>query len=252
MFFQNSFPRNSKKPDFYHVITLLKSHFPSSSPYSFVEIINAMQVKIDKQVDFTFPDEIVSAHYGKELPWGFPENISFNGSSLKINPEKGPTLYTANLPKVLDWLHAQEIALPLENQPCNVPVLLFDKDLSMEKLLFNYNGTPESANLIRRFITLFGDNIRDSKAVIISPCFIAKSKQREEQEIVQLVSSATAETSFIKFNFNRIGDFWSYAVKHQCTLLVTSKKDQADLAKVLFHFYKGGMWYDRLSFYLAY
>ena len=75
---------------------------------------------------------------------------------------------------------------------------------------------------------------------------------REEQEIVQLVTGSTAETSFIKFNFNRIGDFWSYAVKHHCTLLVTTKNYQSDLAKVLFHFYKGGMWYDRLSFYLAF
>ncbi len=211
-----------------------------------------MQVDTGKQVNFTFPAEIISAHYCEELPLGFAEKIAFIGSSLTINPEKGPTLYTANLPKVLDYLHAQDKALPLENQPCNVPVLLFDKYLSMEKLLFHYDGTPTSASLIRNFIKLFGDNIKDSKSIIISPCFIAKSKHREEQEVVQLVRGATEETSFIKFNFNRIGDFWSYAVKHQCTLLVTSKNEQAALAKVLFHFYKGGMWYHRLSFYLAY
>jgi len=66
-----------------------------------------------------------------------------------------------------------------------------------------------------------------------------------------MVSKSTRETSFIKFNFLRIGDFWSYAVKHDCTLLVTTKNYQADLAKVPFHFYKGKMWSDKLSFYLS-
>src|SRR5690606_39621062 len=53
-----------------------------------------------------------------------------------------------------------------------------------------------------------------------------RSKMKEEQELIQMVTKATAETSFIKFNFNRIGDFWSYAVKHECTLLVTTKNYQ--------------------------
>ena len=97
----------------------------------------------------------------------------------------------------------------------------------------------------------FKNLIGESKATIISPSFIPKSKIREEQEIIQLVSSTTRETSFIKFNFNRIGDFWSYAVKHDCTLLVTTKNYQADLAKVLFHFYKGKIWSEKLSFYLS-
>jgi hypothetical protein len=105
--------------------------------------------------------------------------------------------------------------------------------------------------LIRRFVELFELAIGNSSATIISPSFIPKSKMKEEQELIQLVTKTTAETSFIKFNFNRIGDFWSYAVKHECTLLVTTKNYQADLAKILFHFYKGGMWYNRLSFYLA-
>jgi hypothetical protein len=151
----------------------------------------------------------------------------------------------------LDWLHGLDHPSPLENTPCSIPVLLFDKELSTERLLFHYDGTPASAVLIKKFIALFEDNIHESKATIISPSFIPKSKMKEEQEIVQLVSNAVAETSFIKFNFTRIGDFWSYAVKHKCTLLVTTKNYQADLAKVLFHFYKGGMWYDRLSFYLS-
>jgi hypothetical protein len=211
-----------------------------------------MVAKVENRLGFTFPEKIVSSHYCGRLPEGFTEHLNEEGVGIQCSPEKGPTLYTAHLPKVLDWLHELEKPLPLEKDPCNIPVLLYDKEVSMEKLLFHYDGTPTSARLIRNFVELFEDNISNSKATIISPCFIPKSKQREEQEIVQLLTSKTAETSFIKFNFNRIGDFWSYAVKHKCTLLVTTKNYQADLAKVLFHFYKGGMWYNRLSFYLSF
>src|SRR5690606_8251812 len=98
--------------------------------------------------------------------------------------------------------------------------------------LFHYDGTPASANLIKKFIGLFRHQIGESKATIISPSFIPKSKIKEEQELIQLVSQSTRETSFIKFNFQRIGDFWSYAVKHDCSLLVTTKSYQSDLAKV--------------------
>jgi hypothetical protein len=124
-------------------------------------------------------------------------------------------------------------------------------DFSTDHLLFHYDGSVQSASIIRKFLESFGDIIKGSKATIISPSFIPKSKQRDEQELINQVAQATAETSFIKFNFQRIGDFWSYAVKHDCSLLVTTKNYQSDLAKVLFHFYKGDMWSDRLSFYLA-
>jgi hypothetical protein len=213
--------------------------------------IVVMQGKIENTVSFAIPERIIAAHYCSKLPEGFTSHLSKGGTSLMCQAHQQPSLYSANLPKVLDWLHGLDIPRSLENEPCAIPVLLFDKELSTEKLLFHYDGTPASAKLIRNFLLLFGDNIKESKATIISPSFIPKSKLKEEQEIVQLVSSATAETSFIKFNFSRIGDFWSYAVKHKFTLLVTTKNYQADLAKVLFHFYKGGMWYDRLSFYLS-
>jgi len=221
--------------------------------FRFVAEDSKMMVsKVDNVVNFAVPEEMITSHYCDRLPSGFPVNLTKGGKGMMCNPDQVPSLYTAHLPDVLDWLHRLEKPKALENEPCGIPVLLYDRELSTENLLFHYDGTPASARLIKNFIELFQDNIKNSKATIISPCFIPKSKMREEQEIVQLVTGSTAETSFIKFNFNRIGDFWSYAVKHQCTLLVTTKNYQSDLAKVLFHFYKGGMWYDRLSFYLAF
>lgn len=211
-----------------------------------------MQVKTVQLENFAVPENIIASHFCDKLPTGFPAHLTKGGKSIMCSSEKGPSLFTAHLPKVLDWLHGLEKPRALENEPCEVPLLLFDKELSTESILFHYDGTPNSAKLIKKFVLLFSENIKESKATIISPCFIPKSKLREEQELVQLVSNSTSETSFIKFNFNRIGDFWSYAVKHKCTLLVTSKNYQSDLAKVLFHFYKGGMWYDRLSFYLSF
>lgn len=211
-----------------------------------------MVSKAMNAVSFEVPEEIILSHYADRLPDNFGKKLQLGLRTYSEVKELKPTLYTAHLPEVLDWLHGMDMPKALENEPCDIPVLLFDKELSTEKLLFHYDGTPASAKLIKNFIHLFQDLIKDSKATIISPSFIPKSKLKEELEIVNMVNEFTAEASFIKFNFNRIGDFWSYAVKHECTLLVTTKYYQADLAKVLFHFYKGGMWYDRLSFYLSF
>lgn len=210
-----------------------------------------MQAKVIQSVNFEIPVEIISAHYSSEMPEGFTNQLLLDGKKWHSPQKKNPTLFTAHLPKVLDWLHDSEIPRSWEGEPCETPILIYDNELTFERLLFHYDGTPASAKLIHHFIKLFSLLIKESKATIISPSFIPKSKMKEEQEIIQAVSQATAETSFIKFNFHRIGDFWSYAVKHECTLLITTKYYQADLAKVLFHFYKGGMWYDRLSFYLS-
>lgn len=210
-----------------------------------------MQVKINEYSQFAFPKELVKVHYCTRLPLNFCKEVMAPSLVMACEQEKEPTLYTAHLPKVLDWLHGLDKPQMLEEKPCKIPLLLYDQELSLERVLFHYEGTRESALLIRQFVDLFGENLKKSSATIISPCFIPKSKMKEEQELIHLIKQVTAETSFIKFNFNRIGDFWSYAVKHNCTLLVTTKNFQAELAKVLFHFYKGGMWYDRLSFYLA-
>ncbi|MFC3977080.1 hypothetical protein ACFOUP_11890 [Belliella kenyensis] len=198
------------------------------------------------------PEALITRHFCGSLPKGFSEHVRSSASGINCDLHSSATLMTAHLPEVLNWLHGMEIPKDMLSVPCPTPVLLYDEELSMDHLLFHYDGTPSSASLIRNFIMLFEKNINSSRATIISPSFIPKSKQKEEQDIIQLVGSATAETSFIKLNFNRIGDFWSYAVKHECTVLVTTKAYQADLAKVLFHFYKGGMWYSKLSFYLAY
>lgn len=208
-----------------------------------------MQAKLETQ--FAFPNELITSYQEIPLPEGFEVDLENKVGNKELQLTSKPVLYSAHLPKILDWLHGLDQPSPLENEPCDTPVLLFDRELSFERLLFHYDGTPESARIIKHFLHLFSNNLLASKATIISPAFIPKSKLKEEHEIIQEVTNHTSETSFIKFNFNRIGDFWSYAVKHQKTLLVTTKNNQADLAKVLFHFYKGSLWFDRLSFYLA-
>ncbi|MDN3667792.1 hypothetical protein QWY93_00355 [Echinicola jeungdonensis] len=211
-----------------------------------------MQVKTNSFGHFEIPENLLKAHYYEQIPMDFYERVSSQVTPIVENSEKqSPLLITANLPKVLDWLHDQDQPSVLENHVCDIPLLLYDHELSTEKILFHYDGTPPSARIIKNFITLFLPLIRESQATIISPCFIPKSKQAEEQELIQLITNSTKETSFIKFNFTKIGDFWSYATKNKCTLLVTTKNYQAELAKVLFLFYKGERWYDQLSFYLA-
>jgi hypothetical protein len=207
-----------------------------------------MELKSPQALRFEFPEHILSEFYCTELSESFIPSLS---ESCFCPETHAPRLFTMDLCKTLDWLHVHDLPKPLEREVCSIPVLLYAPFFSTNHLLFHYDGTPNSADLIRRFIQLFGNLIQDSKATIISPSFIPKSKIREEQEIIQLISSSTQETSFIKFNFSRIGDFWSYAVKHDCTLLVTTKNYQADLAKVLFHFYKGKIWSNQLSFYLS-
>ncbi|WP_111672486.1 hypothetical protein [Algoriphagus litoralis] len=193
-------------------------------------------------------DDIVNEFFCAKVSKSFDPT---NPDNSLCNQDDEPTLFTIDLLKTLDWLHHHEYPRPLEKEVCPIPVLLFVPDFSTEHLLFHFDGTSNSVELIKNFINLFGDLIHDSKATIISPNFTPKSKIREEREIIQLISNSTRETSFIKFNFSRIGDFWSYGVKHDCSLLVTTKNYQADLAKVLFHFYKGKVWSSKLSFYLS-
>ena len=211
-----------------------------------------MQKPLGSFNQFSFPQELVKEYFCSQLPQDFCEKVTEDAETmLEEQRLSAPTLYTAHLPLILNWLHSLNRPLILEQTPCITPLLLYDKDFSTERILFHYEGSPESAKLIHDFVYLFGRVIKSSCATIISPSFIPKSKMKEEQELIQLVRNATSDTSFIKFNFNRMGDFWSYAVKHQCTLLITTKNNQVDLAKVLFHFYKDGNWCDKLSFYLA-
>jgi hypothetical protein len=207
-----------------------------------------MELKSPQALKYELPEDVLKEFYSEDLAESFLPDVSEVPIFQSI---EHPSLFTIDLYKTLEWLHKHDYPKPLEKEVCSIPVLLFVPEFSANRLLFHYDGTPNSADLIRRFIRLFKNLIGNSKATIISPCFIPKSKMREEQEIIQLVSSSTRETSFIKFNFTRIGDFWSYAVKQDCTLLVTTKNYQADLAKVLFHFYKGAIWSEKLSFYLS-
>jgi hypothetical protein len=207
-----------------------------------------MEVKSPYSLKFELPDALLKDFYCSSLFDSFKPS---DPQSSYCTSSSDPGLITVDLYKTLDWLHSHEMPKSLEKEVCPIPVLLYVQQFSTNHLLFHYDGTPSSAELIRKFIFLFENLIGASKATIISPSFIPKSKIREEQELIQLVSSKTNETSFIKFNFTRIGDFWSYAVKNNCSLLVTTKNYQADLAKILFHFYKGKIWSDRLSFYLS-
>lgn len=195
------------------------------------------------------PVEILTSWYDEKMPVDF--FCHTDEVNVKEQGNDQVTLVMANLPKVLDWLHGQDQPQVLERRPCDIPLLLFDHEPSFRKLLFHYDGTPSSAKIIKDFINMFELHIKESQATIISPSFIPKSKIQEEQALTRLIGQCTQETSFIKFNFTKIGDFWSYATKNKCTMLVTSKGYQADLAKVLFHFYKGEVWYENLSFYLA-
>ena len=96
-----------------------------------------MVSKVDNTVNFAIPEEIIKSHYCEKLPSGFPVNLTKGGAGMMCNPHQGPTLYTAHLPEVLDWLHGLEKPKALENEPCGIPVLLFDREMSTENLLFH-------------------------------------------------------------------------------------------------------------------
>jgi len=209
-----------------------------------------MQLKSKTLANFEIPEALLQLHCFSKAP---AELITNNPPPLSIVTDSvaDPSLITGHLPQILEWLHGLDKPKMLERNTCDIPLLLFDHVISMDRILFHYDGTSNSAKIIKNFIALFSDLIQQSQVTIISPSFIPKSKLVEERQLIELISAHTAETSFIKFNFSKIGDFWSYATKHECHLLVTSKSYQSDLAKVLFHFYKGERWYDKLSIYLA-
>jgi hypothetical protein len=207
-----------------------------------------MELKSPLPLRSALPVDVIREFYCNEVSATFSPSNSETGMSEGVLK---PTLFTVDLYKALNWLEKNELAKPIEKNVCDTPVLLFAPKFATDHLLFHYDGSSNSISVIKRFIALFSNVLHDSKATIISPSFIPKSKLREEQEIIQLIAAATKETSFIKFNFTKIGDFWSYGGKHGCTLLVTTKKYQEDLARVLFQFYKGRFWNDSLSFFLS-
>lgn len=209
-----------------------------------------MLLKSKTLSEFEIPKKLLQLHCFKKVPMELCTDHPLSMADAS-NLNGNPTLITANLPHILDWLHHIDQPKLLERNTCEIPLLLFDQEICTHRILFHYDGTSSSAKIIKHFITLFEDVIMESQATIISPSFITKSKLAEEKSLIELIKVKTNETSFIKFNFTKIGDFWSYATKHHCNLLVTSKSFQADLAKVLFHFYKGERCYKSLSIYLA-
>jgi len=196
------------------------------------------------------PEALLFPVYEKKMPSDFASPLWQQKDFIKI-PGKEVALLMASLPQVMDWLHSRGTTQMFTFSPCETPLLLLDKNVSFTRLLFHYDSTPGSAAVISAFLEMFELQIKESQSIIISPSFISKPKLAEEQSVIRLIQSHTKETSFIKFNFTKIGDFWSYAMQNNCSLLVTTKSYQADLAHVLFYFYKGERWPNRLSFYLA-
>src|SRR5690554_5137156 len=151
----------------------------------------AMQVISSNKAKFLFSRELVRMHYFQKMPEGLNvDRLADSTIEGDTQPIDSPTLFTADLLKILDWLHALDKPSILEEKPCLTPLLLYDKSLSFDRLLFHYDGTPESAQLIRRFLVMFENNISGSSATIISPSFIPRTKMKEEQELIQMITKA--------------------------------------------------------------
>ncbi len=190
-------------------------------------------------------ESLIHSFYDSQLPSTFSPKCSILISS------KSPALYTLELCKVFTLPYSLHLQKSLAYRSVTVPILLYAPKFSVQRLLFHYDGTRNSAELIRRFIQLFQLIISESIATVISPNFIPKSKLREEQELIQFIGIHTKETSFIKFNFSKFGDFWSYATQHHCTLLVTSKANQIALTKVFFQVDENKLPNEHPSIYLS-
>ena len=187
-------------------------------------------------------EAVLREFYAKDAPEC--SILSFAGNSSAVS--ESPSLFTVELSETLTSLQIPDLPRSFANELYTISVLLFASDFSTDHLLFHYDGTSHSTEAIKNFVTFFSSLIQDSKATIISPSFIPKSKIHEEQEIIELVVSSTKETSFIKLNFAKIADFWSYGVDHKCTLLVTTNNYHKDLAKTLFQYRKANTG-DRIS-----
>ncbi|MBN3583361.1 hypothetical protein JYB64_13260 [Algoriphagus aestuarii] len=197
---------------------------------------------------FQLPKKFLNEFLLESLAPGFDPNIPLDSNSVYYN---APTLITVDLQMVLKWLFEHPVPRIFENEPCTTPILLHVPNFSVDHILFYYDGSSSSVDLIDHFLIVFAQLISESKATIISPSFIPKSRLKEEEEVIQKIRTVTKETSFIKLNFSKIGDFWCYAVQNNCNLLVINKKFQSELSKILFNFYSKGIWDENLSFYLS-
>src|SRR5690554_5441955 len=111
-----------------------------------------MQVLSKIYQQFLFPRELVTAHYHQKVPCDFQEGLIQGAWEQPMGGRLGhPKLYTAQRPEVIKWLHGLKNPDILQEKPCITPLLLYDKALSFDRVLFHYEGNPQSAQLIRHF-----------------------------------------------------------------------------------------------------
>lgn len=161
-----------------------------------------------------------------------------------------PVLLTVDLSQSLQVLVEKDLPEEIDENRCSSPILMYGSPYSVQDILIHYDGTLQSFSMIKRFVRNFYPQIAQSHATIISPNHIPKSKIREEQELLQLVAHAVDETSFIKFNFEKIEDFRQYSVKKGGTLLVSSKRNTIALFKLLLKEAQAELEASQISFYL--
>ncbi|AWW32380.1 hypothetical protein DN752_20780 [Echinicola strongylocentroti] len=155
-----------------------------------------------------------------ELPFQ-PSVLDLMGSEFINQPQ--PKLLVGKMANLFS-LYKQEI-LQAYKLKCRLglPVVIFDKKISLEKILLHYDGKEQSARNIKYFVSMFENELKQSQVTIISPDFIPKSRIPKEASLVQLLSKKSSETSFIKFNFTQIEQFWNYGMRERYTMIVTSK-----------------------------
>ncbi|GGZ14732.1 hypothetical protein GCM10007049_03340 [Echinicola pacifica] len=156
-----------------------------------------------------------------------------------------------NLPHIISWLKNKKNFLPLSEAKNQVPIIWYDQVINFDKILIHYDGSENSALIIHHFMEEMKEQLSNSSVTIISPRSLPKYRLADEQALVKSIQEYAKETSFIKLNFSKIGEFWSYAIKHDFKLLLTSKSYQDDLLKMMMHFDNQGIWGKRLSFYLG-
>lgn len=144
-----------------------------------------------------------------------------------------PKLLVGELTKVSTWYKQKKLKPTEWRQSADIPVVICGAKVSLEKVLLHYDGKAQTAKSIIRFVSIFEEELKYSQITIVSPGFIPKSKIREEASLVRLLSKKSQETSFIKFNFTQIEQFWQYAQKHNFTFLVTPKKYLSSLLHLL-------------------
>ncbi|GGF29584.1 hypothetical protein [Echinicola rosea] len=155
-----------------------------------------------------------------------------NHQSDNTDLRSPPMFIVGEICTIMDWYRKRKRRIyQLKNGP-EQPLVIFDKQMSLQRILLHYDGKKESVKGIKGFVSIFEEELKQSHITVVSPDFIPKSKIAEEASLVRLLSQKSTETSFIKFNFNEINEFWNYSLKEEYTLLVTSKKNLVKFIKL--------------------